>query len=217
MKVIRHIHPIGQGAFYTERFVDDNDTTIANVVYDCGCGIRLSKQSESLITSAFKGSDKIDILFISHFDADHVNGIMALKNNGIKIKFVVMPFVAPEEIDFLLAFYQTSQDIQTLIKAPDNYFGKETIIIKVKFINEKYPDDNNADIFLDNWDENLLTKENGCFSINSFSRLIFLNKWIYIPFNFASNERRNRLLKLLDNNNVVLNNDIDFLAKYKFL
>ena len=219
MKVIRHIHPIGQGAFYTERFVDDNNTTLANVVYDCGCGVILSKQSEKLITSSFIGSDKIDILCISHFDADHVNGISTLLDNGISIKYVVMPFLAPEEIKFLLAFYEkiepAYQDIRTLINTPDYYFGEETIIIKIKPINEIYSDDNNyADISLDNWAENQLTKENGCFCINSFSRIKFLNNWIYIPFNFASDERRDKLFQLLKNKNVVLNNDIDSLVKY---
>ena len=119
----------------------------------------------------FIGSDKIDILFISHFDADHVNGIRTLLDNGISIKYVVMPFLAPEEIKFLLAFYEkiepAYQDIRTLINTPDYYFGEETIIIKIKPINEIYSDDNNyADISLDNWAENQLTKENGCFCIN---------------------------------------------------
>lgn len=31
----RIIHPVGQGAFYTERFFD-NDSVKALVVYDCG-------------------------------------------------------------------------------------------------------------------------------------------------------------------------------------
>ena len=36
MKLIRTFHPVGHGAFYTERFYDENVNNIANVVYDCG-------------------------------------------------------------------------------------------------------------------------------------------------------------------------------------
>ena len=36
MKLIRTFHPVGHGAFYTERFYDENGNNIANVVYDCG-------------------------------------------------------------------------------------------------------------------------------------------------------------------------------------
>ena len=67
MKVIRHIHPIGQGAFYTERFVDDNNATLANVVYDCGANKTLSNSSKKMIEFTFCEDDEIDVLFISHF------------------------------------------------------------------------------------------------------------------------------------------------------
>lgn len=33
----RVIHPVGQGAFYSERFYEEgNEKPIANIVYDCG-------------------------------------------------------------------------------------------------------------------------------------------------------------------------------------
>ena len=35
MEMIRTIHPIGQGAFYSEQF-KEKDKKIANIVYDCG-------------------------------------------------------------------------------------------------------------------------------------------------------------------------------------
>lgn len=37
MKFVRTFHPIGHGAFYTERFYDETEQSVANYVFDCGC------------------------------------------------------------------------------------------------------------------------------------------------------------------------------------
>lgn len=76
MKLIRTFHPVGHGAFYTERFYDDA-TNVANVVYDCGtqtkgCNLPL------IINNEFAPTDTIDAIFISHFHDDHVKGIVDL-------------------------------------------------------------------------------------------------------------------------------------------
>ena len=87
----RIIHPVGQGAFYSERFIDAQGK-IHNIVYDCG-SLPAQKTGSALnseIDSAFQEGDHIDILFISHFDADHINGILRL-NRRYKIDHVVLP------------------------------------------------------------------------------------------------------------------------------
>ena len=33
----RVLHPVGQGAFFTEQFYDESGKVLHNVVYDCGC------------------------------------------------------------------------------------------------------------------------------------------------------------------------------------
>lgn len=37
MRIVRTFHPIGHGAFYTERFYDETEQSVANYVFDCGC------------------------------------------------------------------------------------------------------------------------------------------------------------------------------------
>lgn len=90
MKVIRTFHPIGQGAFYTERFILGNGKEV-NIVYDCGtqCKRIINKEIRSYFAPMMH---KIDILFISHFDDDHVNGIEELLKQGIAIGNVVIPY-----------------------------------------------------------------------------------------------------------------------------
>ena len=65
MLLQRTFHPVGQGAFYTERHKISNGKDFT-IVYDCG-----SFQFTNLknrIKSAFQKGEEIDILFISHFD-----------------------------------------------------------------------------------------------------------------------------------------------------
>lgn len=218
MKVIRHIHPIGQGAFYTERFVDENDKTIANVVYDCGSNKTLSKSSKKMIEFTFCKNDEIDILFISHFDADHVNGIKTLIDNRINIRYVIMPLLAPDEIKFLSVFYnktnKADKDIQTFINNPETYFGTNTIILKVKPIDED-SDYENMQISLDDFDVSKIEKEGNYYKINSFCRIVLRNEWLYIPANFETNVRCRKLSELLNNNGINIKSDIDCLKKYK--
>ena len=72
MRVIRTIHPVGHGGFFTEELCDA--TECYNVVYDCGTrnGTMLLERE---INKAFNRKQSVDLLFISHFDRDHVSGL----------------------------------------------------------------------------------------------------------------------------------------------
>lgn len=72
-QIIRTFHPIGQGAFYSERI--DN----FNMVYDCGSVSESEKKQKKVISQSFSKNDDINVLVISHFDEDHINLIPILK------------------------------------------------------------------------------------------------------------------------------------------
>lgn len=74
IKMQRTFYPVGQGGFYSETFTTKNNKF--NVVYDCGS---VSSNVNPVISSSFNKNENIDILFISHFDSDHVNKIDILK------------------------------------------------------------------------------------------------------------------------------------------
>ena len=80
----RTFHPVGQGAFLTEQFFDNNqDMLLYNVVYDCGSKSKdISTQMERDIRNCFHDRKKIDVLFLSHFDDDHVKYVGHLKKEG---------------------------------------------------------------------------------------------------------------------------------------
>ncbi len=72
MNIIRTFHPIGQGAFYTERFYDDQNQLQYTIVFDCGYLWEITDREKKLVTHTFDKNDTIDYLFISHLDKDHI-------------------------------------------------------------------------------------------------------------------------------------------------
>lgn len=95
--MIRTFHPVGHGAFYTERFYDDDDNNIANVVFDCGCFEPGKKQTcetriKAAVDNAFPENCDIDALFVSHFHVDHINGIQHLIGR-YNVKKIYIPYL----------------------------------------------------------------------------------------------------------------------------
>ena len=75
INLTRTIHPVGQGAFYSEIF-SAHKKKLFTTVYDCG-----SNNKRSLTTET-KQLDKVNLVFISHFHEDHINGINEIRQNG---------------------------------------------------------------------------------------------------------------------------------------
>ena len=135
IKMQRVFYPVGQGGFYSESFSTENSKF--NVVYDCGS---VSKGIDKVISNSFDKNEDIDILFISHFDNDHVNKIKILTNRGRKIKNVVMPLLSDENKCILLALYKSlgkdHEDSIEIISNPNIFFGNDTRIIHIKEVDE---------------------------------------------------------------------------------
>lgn len=98
-KMIRTFHPVGHGAFYTERFYDETEVPIFTAVFDCGCfetakagrcSHMYEERIENEIRQAFVKKEEIDVLFISHLHTDHINGVIELLSH-CKIKRIILP------------------------------------------------------------------------------------------------------------------------------
>lgn len=184
----RIFHPIGQGAFYSERHEN------FNIVYDCG-NWRNTKLADKVVKQAFAKNEVIDILFISHFDYDHVNKIKTLSEHT-QIKKVIMPLLYEDEKILLINLYRALNfQILTLIENPQKFFGEETQIITVE------PSENNESPIGDNIEPIDLDKLN----ISSIASGSILRKkfntyeWVYIPYNYKYNVRNQELENLLSN------------------
>ena len=180
MGLIRTFHPVGQGAFYTERHSFEKD--FFTVVYDCGSATLNKQELERKVKSTFLKNETIDILFISHFHADHINGIDILKNH-CDIKAVVLPLMHDKckiliKVDnFVNGFNNT-----LLIDDPQSYFGKN---VKIIYIRERDDDeqrsiDNNTDLDIPISE---LTESKEFESGTKFKIANNFN-WVFIPFNY---------------------------------
>jgi hypothetical protein len=90
-------HAVGQGGLHC------GELTLGHKplrwVYDCG-----SNQADALkreISSIAEG-DEIDLLFLSHFDSDHVNGVDLLLSQ-VKVHEVVLPYLNEETLVAIIA------------------------------------------------------------------------------------------------------------------
>lgn len=103
MKLVRTFHPVGHGAFYTERFYEDNNPhPIFTAVYDCG-SITKGTALRSAIDSEFSTYKDIDVVFISHFHEDHINGLDYLKRK-CSIKYIVIPLMPKSFIVYTMIY-----------------------------------------------------------------------------------------------------------------
>ena len=81
----RTIHPVGQGAFYSEIF-STRKKKFFTVVYDCGHDKRASSKAE------IEKLETVDLIFISHFHDDHINGIKEIRGN--KNPLIIIPGIS---------------------------------------------------------------------------------------------------------------------------
>ena len=119
----RAIHPVGQGAFYSERFCNNSDkkSVLFTTVYDCGRQRAFGKESDTLLSSRIKEIDCVDLLFISHFHEDHINGVEELLENNRKHSheaIIVIPGVSQFRfvVDLLSNYARTGDKDSDSIK-----------------------------------------------------------------------------------------------------
>lgn len=202
----RIFHPIGQGAFYSERHMSCN----INIVYDCGTTNPSLPAKQKVVSNSFSEDDVIDILFISHFDKDHISLIDTLKKAVKKIERVVLPLLHDEQKIFLSNIYKAlgQSRLAKLVSDPNEFFGRETQIIGVRPSSDtefgEIPSLNVLEI-----NETRTEIQSGTpLSINGF------NDWVYIPFNYQYKTRSNEFQKKLHNEGIdvgKLKTDPDYL------
>ena len=186
----RIFHPIGQGAFYSERHEN------FNIVYDCGTEWknRGNKSIDKMIKQSFSKDDEIDILFISHFDYDHVSKIKVLRDHVKSIKKVVMPLLFESEKNLLLNIYRImpSFSINNLISNPEEFFGKNTIILRIEL-------SENVSEFMNRDTQNINEIQGGIIPSGIALEKSFADySWVYIPHNHKLETRFEDLKEALE-------------------
>ncbi|MGI4742599.1 MAG: MBL fold metallo-hydrolase [Janthinobacterium lividum] len=217
MSLLRTFHPVGQGAFYTEQHYEGQE--VLTVVYDCGSLTANKEQFQRKVATALPPKSVIDLLFLSHFHADHVNGLDELKDR-YTIRTVVLPELTEEaRVLVKLENYLEYAGFSTaLIDDPQAYFGHKTVIIQIEAIRGDSPGaDNNVDnpdalaIELpaaDQADEpivppGIVTRTQKRMRTVPSGTPIRLRTtqasfWEYVPYNYEFAGRRSEFLRLLE-------------------
>lgn len=178
---LRYLRPVGQGAFYTEVFKQDDDT-LFTIVYDCGTETD-SSILEAQINEFKKGITQIDLLFISHFHRDHINGLDKLLA-GIPVVKTVIPML-PEKM-------VTLARVQNLLQYRKEALATDAII-KELYLSDKTPKRFGKVIVVEPFDySDLSDEEKG--SVQGLGERAksgscidgFESLWEYEPFNSVS-------------------------------
>ena len=176
----RTLHPSGHGAFFTERIRQDGKDDII-VVYDCGAkDVEERKLLIKEIDEFFEFNDKIDILFISHFDSDHVNGIEFLKPYISDKTKLVMPF--SYEYFYLAKDTPVLQYMSMVMGVIADMSAKD---YWVKYADFSRPESSEGqNLIVDGLDINADFLDSGRrMGYAASSEYPKRYKWIYVPFN----------------------------------
>ena len=106
MRIIRTFHPVGQGAFYTEKLYDDSNAVRHIMVFDCGVAWGRVSKAKHLVEHAFDSSEIVDYLFISHLDYDHISLATTLFESVHNVRNIVLPLVSEEDLEIALALHR---------------------------------------------------------------------------------------------------------------
>lgn len=198
--MVRSILPVGQGAFYCEQFKNKSlQGETINVVYDCGSStdVELIKKQ---IRATFNKNEPIQAVFISHLHDDHINGLDFLLEY-CDVKNIVFPFTSSEEKTILLLYNLVNEINQesfsfSFIKNPrtaieskvqDKQMPKLFQIIPEEFQDNHYIEDS------------VYTMSSGKdISHYIFDDEMLSNYWLYIPFNFQYQSKKEILMKELN-------------------
>lgn len=203
--MIRTFHSIGQGAFYTEDFFFPFLTF--KVVYDCGTDSGSIKSLNKYVDTSFQPKEKIDIIFVSHFHRDHINGLEHLLLNYI-VDYVFIPQY--EIADTFLNFMCTSRDLNSFMAKitldPVKAIKSISESTKVIFVEKYNLDNENTKYTL-----NMLT--DGCCIQSGDTISIEKYRWFYVPVNYNKfyNTTSFRLALQAEN----INSVNDFISAWK--
>ena len=191
MRIVRTFHPVGQGAFYTEKLYDDDNSVRHIMVFDCGVAWGRVSKARHLVKHAFKDTDTIDYLFISHLDYDHISLASTLLDSVHQVRHIVLPLISEEDLEIALALHRIA-----------GHANCPSIIEKII---SHYRGDHSQDYMRGDYSLIMVGEGqavNGSYTIwpNGESRQldsIDAPDWVFIPYNVESVSRKAELVTKL--------------------
>lgn len=192
IKVVREFLPVGQGAFYCEKIYSASNVDENTIVYDCGSYTLKKEEKRAIIRNTFKENERIEILFLSHFHADHINMVEELLSR-CQVKNIVLPYLSKETI-LTIKLHSFLEDTKKNRELVFNYLDRFYSFI---YSDSHVDRDNGFNIFYVSDEEDLSRN-----IVRSGKKLDICNKWSidwhYIPFNIDKKEEYEKLHKALE-------------------
>lgn len=200
--ITRLILPVGQGAFYVEKFKNEK-----NIVYDCG-SIGNREKIKKLIEKCFEGNEVIEAIFVSHLDEDHMNGVETLLKE-CKVKRICFPLITEEmkqTLKIRIMIEETignsySEFVKEFIEDPEAAIKKIKEDIEIELIEilpndeEDIVEENNKKIDSEDTKNKKIKRikkksgEDIAKEIKGLEYNYNQNKWELIPYNFRQETR----------------------------
>lgn len=118
MTIVNHRYqqPVGQGFFHSASLIRGTSSPALLYIYDCGAMERFAAargrriRRHVALTKRRTGTNRLDLLFLSHIHADHVNGLPELldASSGLQVDTIVLPLVNVRER--LIALARTASE-----------------------------------------------------------------------------------------------------------
>lgn len=188
-RVLRTIHPIGQGGFTSEEHILGNESRV--FVYDCGTSSN-KNNAVLYVKNIFPKNTEIEALFISHFDSDHVNLIPTLQKT-YRIKNVFLPIIDSVEKSLLLKLLESN--LHDLIENPNVFFDDNTKIFRIDA--DEIASEVNANSETGEGEFELNVPANNHEVLQNGSLISLGKHWEFILFNIHSKKRYCQLQSLL--------------------
>lgn len=183
-EMTRTFYPVGQGAFYSEIFFEDKFT----MIYDCG-----SYKNKEIIENKLANSNLkkvINLVVISHFHEDHINGLEYLLSN-YQVERLLLPFLHNEE-KIELFLHNSNDFAKKICLNPIDTVKNTSANKKIQIIQVDFEEDNKSEpVSID--DIPVKIPSGTKIKINCNEKNM---DWLYIPFNFRFNERSQKLKEL---------------------
>ena len=171
IKLMRTFLPVGQGACYLEEFTLGSFPNNPHFVMMYDCGSSTKDFAKDVLKKELENISKVDLLIISHFHEDHVNLLPYLKQIGIKVKIIWIPYY---DQDTKKALSFDSRIEQKILENPQKYLTDLFEGVRVVPIDSFGEQLNNA--------ESILAYSQKAYG-NVFPAFL-QNVWLYIPYNY---------------------------------
>lgn len=194
--MIRSFLPVGQGAFYCEQFGGKCLDTRLNIIYDCGSATDMNYVKHQIDTN-FEQDEIVHAVFLSHLDADHINGIPYLLRY-CRVQKIFFPLLTQK--DRMLIKLSNMVNGKTNFSFVDSFMENPYLFFerfdiprdrqpRLYQIADDSQDYNNIDAVLLRSGSNVRDE---IFTEGDVIRYQ-LKGWRYIPYNFRQNERIRQL------------------------